>query len=160
MQNRLRKVKKWAYKCFASVFKLVLWSLSMCSHGLQAVFKAQNKRDVAINMLLCIYIYIYNYVLYFSVAQSCLTLCDPMDCRTPGFPVLHQLLEFTWTHVHRVSDTIQPSHPLLSPSPPVPNPSQHQSLFQWVNSSHDMVKVLEFEIQHQSFQWTPRTDLL
>ena len=161
MQNRLRKVKKWAYKCFASVFKVVLWSLSMCcSHVLQAVFKAQDKRDVAINMLLCIYIYIYNYVLHFSVAQSCLTVCDPMDCRTPGFPVLHQLLEFTWTHVHRVSDTIQPSHPLLSPSPPVPNPSQHQSLFQWVNSLHDMVKVLEFELQHQSFQWTPRTDLL
>ena len=65
-----------------------------------------------------------------SVAQFCLTLCDPMNCRTPGLPVHHQLLEFTQTHVHRVSDAIQPSHPLSSPSPPAPNPSQHQSLFQ------------------------------
>ena len=65
-----------------------------------------------------------------SVAQSCLTLCDPMNRSTPGLPVHHQLLEFTQTHVHRVSDVIQPSHPLSSPSPPAPNPSQHQSLFQ------------------------------
>ena len=65
-----------------------------------------------------------------SVAQSCPTLCDPMNRRTPGLPVHHQLLEFTETHVHRVSDAIQPSHPLSSPSPPAPNPSQHQSLFQ------------------------------
>ena len=65
-----------------------------------------------------------------SVAQLCLTLCDPMNCSTPGLPVHHQLLEFTQTHVHRVSDAIQPSHPLSSPSPPAPNPSQHQSLFQ------------------------------
>ena len=65
-----------------------------------------------------------------SVTQLCLTLCDPMNCSTPGLPVHHQLLEFTETHVHRVSDAIQPSHPLLSPSPPAPNPSQHQSLFQ------------------------------
>ena len=72
-----------------------------------------------------------------SVAQSCLTLCDPMNCSTPGLPVHHQLPEFTQTHVHRVSDVIQPSHPLSSPSPPAPNPSQHQSLFQWVNSSHE-----------------------
>ena len=65
-----------------------------------------------------------------SVAQSCLTLCDPMNRSTPGLPVYHQLPEFTQTHVHRVSDAIQPSHPLSSPSPPAPNPSQHQRLFQ------------------------------
>ena len=65
-----------------------------------------------------------------SVAQSCLTLRDPMDCSIPGLPVHHQLPEITQTHVHRVSDVIQPSHPLSSPSPPAPNPSQHQSLFQ------------------------------
>ena len=65
-----------------------------------------------------------------SVAQSCPTLCDPMNRSTPGLPVHHQLLEFTQTHVHQVSDAIQPSHPLSSPSPPAPNPSQHQSLFQ------------------------------
>ena len=76
-----------------------------------------------------------------SVAQSCLTLCDPMNCSMPGLPVHHHLPEFTQTHVHRVGDTIQPSHPQLSPSPPAPNPSQHQSLFQWVNSSHEVAKV-------------------
>ena len=69
-------------------------------------------------------------VQFSSVAQSCLTLCDPMNCSMPGLPVHHQLLEFTQTHVHRVRDAIQPSHPLSSPSPPAPNPSQHQSLFQ------------------------------
>ena len=95
-----------------------------------------------------------------SVAQSCPTLCDPMNRSTPGLPVHHQLPEFTQTHVHRVSDAIQSSHPRLSPSPPAPNPSQHQGLFQWVNSSHEVAKVLEFQLQHQSFQWTPRTDLL
>ena len=81
-----------------------------------------------------------------SVTQSCLTLCDPMNRSTPGLPVHHQLPEFTETHVHRVSDAIQLSHPLSSPSPPAPNPSQHQSLFQWVNSSHEVAKVLEFQL--------------
>ena len=71
---------------------------------------------------------------------------DPMNCSTPGLPVHHQLPEFTQTHVHRVSDAIQPSHPLSSPSPPACNPSQHQSLFQWVNSSHEVAKVLEFQL--------------
>ena len=75
-------------------------------------------------------------VQFSSVAQSCPTLCDPMNCSTPGLPVHHQLPEITQTHVHTVSDAIQPSHPLSSPSPPAPSPSQHQSLFQWVNSSH------------------------
>ena len=81
-----------------------------------------------------------------SVAQLCPTLCDPMNCSTPGLPVHHQLTEFTQTHVHRVSDAIQPSHPLSSPSPPAPNPSQQQSIFQWVNSSHKVAKVLEFQL--------------
>ena len=79
-----------------------------------------------------------------SVTQSCLTLCDPMKHSMQDLSVHHQLLEFTQTHVHRVSDVIQPSHPLSSPSPPVPNPSQHQSLFQWVNTSHEVAKVLSF----------------
>ena len=87
-----------------------------------------------------------------SVAQSCLTLCDPMNRSTPGLPVHHQLPESTQTHVHRVGDAIQPSHPLLSPSPPAPNPSQHQGLFQRVNSLHEVAKVLQFQFQHQSFQ--------
>ena len=81
-----------------------------------------------------------------SVVQSCPTLCDPMNSSTPGLPVHHKLPEFTQTHVHRVSDAIQPSHPLSSPSPPAPNPSQHHSLFQWVNSSHEVAKVLEFQL--------------
>ena len=79
-----------------------------------------------------------------SVAQSCLTLCDPMNRSKPGLPVHHHLPEFTQTHVHQVRDAIQPSHPLSSPSPPAPNPSQHQSLFQCVNSSHEVAKVLSF----------------
>ena len=99
-------------------------------------------------------------VQFSSVAQSCQTLCDPTNCRTPGLPVHHKFLEFTQTHVLRVSDAIHPSHPLSSPSSPAPNPSQHQGLFQWVNSSHQVAKVLEFQLQHQCFQWTPRTYLL
>ena len=95
-----------------------------------------------------------------SVAQSRPTLCDPMNRSTPSLPVHHQLPEFTQTHVHRVSDAIQPSHPLLSPSPLAPNPSQHQSLFQRVNSSHEVAKVLEFQLYHHSFQKNPRADLL
>ena len=85
-------------------------------------------------------------VQFSSVAQSCLTLCDPMNLSTSGLPVHHHLPEFTQTHVHQVSDAIQPSHPLSSPSPPAPNPSQHQSLFQWVNSSHEVAKVLGFQL--------------
>ena len=81
-----------------------------------------------------------------SVAQSCPTLCDPINRSMSGLPVYHQLLEFTQTRVHRVSDAIQPSHPLLSPSPPAPNPFQHQSLFQWVNSSHEVAKAPEFQL--------------
>ena len=88
-----------------------------------------------------------------SVSQSCPTLCHLMDCSTPGFPVHHQLPELTQTHVHRVSDIIQPSHPLSSPSPPAFNLFQHQDLFKWVSSSHQEAKVLEFQLQHQSFQW-------
>ena len=95
-----------------------------------------------------------------SVAQSCPTLCDPMNCSTPGLPVHHQLPESIQTHVHRVGDAIQPSHPLSSPSLPALNLSQHQGLFKWVSSSHQVAKVLEFQLQHQSCQWTPRTDLL
>ena len=80
-----------------------------------------------------------------------------MDCSTPGLPVHHQLLDLTQTHVHWVSDAIQPSHPLLSPSPPAFNLSQHQGLFKWVDSSHQVGKLLELQLQHQSFQWIFRT---
>ena len=94
-----------------------------------------------------------------SVTQSCPTLCDPMDSSTPGFPVYHQLLELAQTHVHGVSDTIQPSHPLSSPSTAF-NLSQHQGLFKWVSSSNQVAEVLELQLQHQSFQWLLRTDFL
>ena len=96
-----------------------------------------------------------------SVIQSYLTLCNPMDCSMPGLPVHHQHLEFTQTHVHSIGDAIiQPSHPLFSPSPPAFNFPQHQGLFKWVSSSHQVTKVLDFQLQHQSFQWIFRTDLL
>ena len=99
-------------------------------------------------------------VQFSSVTQSCPTLCDAMNRSTPGLPVHHRLLEFTQTHVHWVGDAIQPSHPLSSLSPPALNLSQHQGLFHWASSLHQGAKVLEFQLQHQSFQWTPRTDLL
>ena len=100
----------------------------------------------------------WEYIWISSVTQSCLTLCDLVNCSTPGLPVHPQLPEFIQTHVHWVSDAIQPSHPLSSPSPPALDLSQHQGLFQWASSSHQVAKVLEFQLQHQSFQWIPRTD--
>ena len=93
-----------------------------------------------------------------SVQFSC-SVCNPMDCSTPGLPVYDQLPESAQTHVHWVGDAIQPSHPLSSPSPSALNLSQHQGLFQWLSSSHHMAKVLEFQLQHQSIQntqdWSP-----
>ena len=94
----------------------------------------------------------------FSLVAQYLTLCNPMNRNTLGLPVHHQILESTQTYVHWVGDAIQPSHPLSSPSTPALNLSQHQGLFQWVSSSHQVANVLEFQLQHQSFQWTPRTD--
>ena len=93
-----------------------------------------------------------------SVAQSCPTLCNPMDCSITGFPVHHQLPELAQTHVHWVGNAIQPSHPLSSSSPPAFNLSQHQGLFKWVSSSHQVAKVLELQLQHQSFQRIFMTD--
>ena len=95
-----------------------------------------------------------------SVTQSCLTLGDPMDCNAPGFLVLHHLPQFVQSHVHWIGDAIQPSHPLSSPSPPAFDLSQHQGLFQWVSSLHQVAKVLEIQLHHQSFQWIFRTDFL
>ena len=99
------------------------------------------------NLYVCI-----SSVQFSSATHLRLTLCDPMDCSTPGFPVHHQLLELRQTHAHQVGDAIQPSHPLSSPSPPAFNLSQHQGLFQRVTSLHQVAKVLEFQLQHQSFQ--------
>ena len=91
-----------------------------------------------------------NWVQFISVAQSCPTLYDPMDCSTPVFPVHHQLSDLTQTHVHWISDAIQPSYPLASPSPAF-NLSQSQGLFKWISSSHQVAKVLEFQLHYQSF---------
>ena len=100
-------------------------------------------------------------VQFSSVTQRCPTLGDPMNRSMPGLPVHHHLSEFTQTHVHQVGDAIQPSHPLLSPSPPAPQSlPESESLFQWVNTSHEVAKVLEFQLQHHSFQRNPRADLL
>ena len=104
-----------------------------------------------------------NFILQDSVQFSRSVVSDslwPHDHSMPGLPVHHQLPEFTQTHVLRVSDAIQPSHPLSSPSPPAPNPSQHQSPFHWVNSSHEVAKLPEFQLQHHSRQRNPRADLL
>ena len=95
-----------------------------------------------------------------SVAQLCPTLCEPMDCSMPGFPVHYQLPELAQTHVHQVNDAIQPSHPLSAPSPPAFSLSQHQGLFQRVSSLHQVAKVLELQLQYQSFQLIFRTDFL
>ena len=95
-----------------------------------------------------------------SVTQLCPTLCDPMDCSTPGFPVLHHLLDPAQTHVHWVGNAIQPSCPLLPPFPPAFRLSQYQGLFQWVSFSHQVAKVLELQIQYQSFQWIFRVNFL
>ena len=90
-------------------------------------------------------------VQFSSVAQSCPALYDPMICNTPGLPVYHQFPEFTQTHAHRVGDAIQPSHPLRwSPYPPVPNPSQRQGLFQWVNSLHEVAKAHTHTMEYYS----------
>ena len=95
-----------------------------------------------------------------SVTQLCPTLCNPMDCSTPGLHVHHQLPELAQTHINQVGDAIQPSHPLSCPSLPTFNLAQHQCLFKWVSSSHQVAKVLEFQLQCQSFQWIFRTDFL
>ena len=137
--SKMARIGLWTSCCNRQIFKLIpLHHLQFLRKNLLAGSSVQ----------------------FSSVAQSCPTLCDPMNCSMPGLPVHHQLLELTQTHAHQVDDAIQPSHPLSSPTPPAPNPSQHQGLFQWVNSSHEVAKVLESQLQHQSFQWTPRTDLL
>ena len=113
---------KWLFdivKCFSTLIEMTIWFLSFI---------------------------LFTSAQFISVVQSCPTLCNPINRSTPGLPVHHQLPEFIQTHVRRVTDAIQPSHPLSSPSPPAPNPSQHQSLFQWVNSSREVAKVLEFQL--------------
>ena len=99
-------------------------------------------------------------VQFLSCVLLFVTPCNPMDCSTPGFSVHHKFPELAQAHVHQISDAIQPSHALSSPSPPAFNLSQHQGLFQWVSSSHQVAIVLEFQLQCQSFQWIFRSDFL
>ena len=138
------------------VFIIFLYSKYYCSSILKCLLVI-NAQDFLCGVWLSVEFLV---KVFSSVAQSCPTLYDPMNHSTPGLPVHHQLPEFTQTHVHWVSDAIQPSHPLLSPSPPALNLSQHHCLFKWVSSSHQVAKVLEFQLQHQSLQWTLRTDVL
>ena len=132
----------------SALLQKVVFLLSVCC----AYLKSMDK--------LCYTLYFHNSLdfntmvphCYCSVTKLSTTLCNPMDCSTPGFPILHHLPELAQTHVHRDSDAIQPSHPLSSPSPPAFNFSQHQALFQSVSSLHQMARVLELQLQHQSFQ--------
>ena len=119
-----------------------LWLLGLC------VSYSWNLRIIFLILNMYVFFYQVEKGQFNSVSQSCPTPCDPMNRSRSGLPVHYQLPEFIQTHVHQVSDAIQPSHLLSSPSPPAPNPSQHQSLFQWVNSSHEVAKVLEFQLQH------------
>ena len=137
--------------CLEDLLHIILFFVS--STNSNSLFKTQLLWSLNQTFTICS-------VQFNSVAQSCPTLCNPMNHSMPGLPIHHQLPESTQTHVHRVGDAIQPSHPQSSPSLPAPYPSRHQGLFQWVNSSHEVAKVLEFQLQHQSFQWTPRPDLL
>ena len=120
----------------------------VCSHALlQGIFPTQSWNPHFLHLLHCRPILLPTVQFRFnSVTQSCLTLCDPMDCSTPGLPVHHQLPELTQTHVHRVGDAIQPSHPLSAPSPHAFNLSQHQGIFQRLSSSHLVAKLFEFQL--------------
>ena len=137
---------KWKVKVKSLSHALLLvtpWSCSLPGFSVHGLFQARVLEWGAIAFSRIDH----QFSLVSSVTQSCPTLCDPMNCSTLGLPVHHQLPEFTETHVHQVSDAIQPSHPLSSPSLPAPNPSiKHQSLFQWVNSSHEVANVLEFQL--------------
>ena len=135
------------------------------------LFNYTNRLQRSLILLLDFYFYTDGLILLFKIklegnqfsslqVLSHVWLCDPMDCSTPGLSVHHQLLEFTQTHVHWVGEAIQPSHSLSSPSPPAFNLSQHQGVFKWVRSLHQVAEVLEFQLQHQFFQWTFRADLL
>ena len=144
---------------------LVQWPEIMHSAKGKLIFISEHINSSLVNVYLNMSISLQRFpinltIQFSSVTQSCPTLWYPMNHSTQGFPVHHQLPEFTQTHVHRVSDAIQPSHPLSSPSPPAFHLSQHQDLFRWISSSHQVAKVLEFQLQHQSFQWVFRTDFL
>ena len=164
MYIRLFLIFEFNYSCCVSCSVLVWFFATLWTTALQAPLSMNypgNNIGVGSHFLLQeIFSTQESNPQFSSVTQSCLTLRDPMDCSMLGLPVHHQLPEFTQTHVLWVSDAIQPSHPLSSPSLPAFNLSQHQGHFRWVSSLHQVAKVLEFQLQHQSFHWTLRTDLL
>ena len=157
-QPEINVISDNAYKVI-SVLSVIswIWEIQVSNNTVNHWLLRQTHRE-----RVCIYPAVSTQVTsvqFSSVTPLCLTLCNRINCSTPGLPVHHQLPEFTQTHVHWVGDAIQPSHPLSSPAPAL-NLSQHQGLFKWVSSSHQVAKVLEFQLQHQSFQWIFRTDLL
>ena len=141
-----------------NVFLLIFQAIVRDSKGWWAVTIHGDLEGISLALFL--FKFLQMLVQFSSVTQSCPALCVPMNHSTLGLLVHHQHPESTQTHVYRVGDAIQSFHPLLSLSPPALNLSQHQGLFQWVSSSHEVAKVLEFQLQHQSFQWIFRTDFL
>ena len=139
-----------------SVSSLLSWPFDIFKNLYSPLHFLTNE-NIELNFLMNSYKILSYYPFSRSVMSDSLR---PMDCSTSGLPVHRQLPELAQTHVHRVSDVIQPSHPLSSPSPPAFSLSQHQGLFQWVSSSHQVAKLLEFQLQHQSFQWIFMTDFL
>ena len=154
----LGKLKK------AEFGRYVAWSVLKCYHSAPDLQMWTSIPSQPVSFLNIIKIHSFlKCFTYWFVVQSlkpCPTLCSPMDCSMPGFPVFCYLPELTQTHVDWVGDAIQLSYPLLPPSPLAFNLSQHQGLFQWVSSSHQVAKILELQLQHQSFQWTFRTNFL
>ena len=156
MQNRLRKVKEWLIHVLQTSSSLYC-GLSLCV--LTYCRLSSKPKTKGMLQLICFCVFTSIFIIMHCIFQllSHVRLCDPIDCRTPGFPVLHYLPELAQTHVHWVSDAIQPSSSVI---PFSFNFSQHQGLFQWVGSSHQVTKVLALQLQHQSFQWIFRTDFL
>ena len=141
--------------------KVSLLNMMIAQCYLQWLYQCLAHHWDLINICKGVSLKLFMFLQFSSVQFSRSVMSDsfwPRESQHASLPI--HLLELTQTHVHRVSDAIQPSHPLLSPSPPAPNPSQHQSLFQWVNSSHEVAEVLEFQLEHHSFQRNPRADLL
>ena len=142
---------------------LLFWKKAMTN--LDSILKSRDTTlPIKVRLVKAMVFPVVMYGYEFSSVQFCRSVLSdslwPMDCSMPGLPVHHQLLEFTQIHAHWVSETIQPSHPLSSPSPPALNLSQHQGLFKWVSSLHQVAKILKFQLQHQFFQWKPKTYLL
>ena len=154
--------------CVDQTFALpiFLWMIFLLSEVLNPIISSLAQDAVSVSIasqsstFSCLYVSPARVSLFCSVAQSFSTLCDPVDYSTPGLPVHHQLPKPTQTYVHQINDAIQTSQPLSSPAPPAFSLSSQQGLFQWVSSLHQVARVLEFQLQHQYFQWIFRIDFL